>query len=192
MKSPNSQTFCQGNSEDRKKAKEVSSILGKICTMKFSILLSGACDIYDRFGTGVIILQTVSILSHTKFDMFVSTVVTAFAKMGDTVDPENCSCAATPGSKECIWPHLHKDLLEIRTKASYHGVAVGQLVPEELFSRAGAKKTKENQLLDKAGIISRCLENLKVYAEHLGTKLFEKVYSKTDKKMIDSLRVLQT
>ena len=158
--------------------------------MKFSLLLSGSCDIYDRFGIGVNLLQKVSILPHTKFDKFVSTVVKGFAQMGDTVDSQNCPCSTTPGSEDCLWPQLHKDLLEIRTRSSYHGVPVGQLVSLELSTRAGVKKTKENQLLDQAGIISRCLDNLKVYAEHLGNKLFEKVYSEADKKMIETLRVL--
>ena len=132
-------------------------------TLKFSLQLSGSCDIYMRFGHGVNILQTVSILPHTKFDLFVSTVVTAFAKMTDTVDPKFCSCSVQAGSKECLWPLLHKDLLEINTKASYRGVPVGQLVQEELSTRAGTKKTRENQLLDQDKIISKCQENLKVY-----------------------------
>ena len=165
----------KGTSEDRKKAKDISAILGKIYTMKFSLLLSGSCDIYDRFGIGVNLLQKVSILPHTKFDKFVSTVVKGFAQMGDTVDSQNCPCSTTPGSEDCLWPQLHKDLLEIRTRLSYHDVPVGQLVAVELSTRAGVKRTKENQLLDQAGIVSRCLERLKVYAEHLGNKLFEKV-----------------
>ena len=131
-----------------------------------------------------------SILPHIKYDLFVSTVETAFAKMSDTIDPKLCPCAVQAGSKDCLWPLLHKDLLEIRTKSTYRGVPVGQLVAEELSTRAGTKKTRENQLLDQDGIISRCQEKLKVYVEILCSKLFENVYSVEDKKMIESLRVL--
>ena len=92
------------------------------------------------------ILQKVSILPHVKYDLFVSTVVTAFAKMGDTVDPETCVCSSTPGSDDCLWPHLHKDLLEIKSRSSYRGVAVGQLVPVE--SRKTSCLTKLGSLAD--------------------------------------------
>ena len=40
----------QGSSEDKRRSKEVSSILGKIFTLKFALQLSGSCDIYESFG----------------------------------------------------------------------------------------------------------------------------------------------
>ena len=81
-------------------------------------------------------------------------------------------------------------MLEITTNSTYHGVSVGQLVSAELSTRAGVRKTKENELLNQADIISKCLEDLKVYTQHLGNKLYEKVFCESDKKMIESLRVL--
>ena len=56
----------KGSSEDRKKGQLISEILGKIFPLKFCIRLSGSCDIYERFGEGINIVQTVNILPHIK------------------------------------------------------------------------------------------------------------------------------
>ena len=105
-----------GSSEDRKRGKEISAILGQIGSLKFVLELSGSCDIYNTFGHGVNILQKVNILPHIKYDQFVDTVVETLDTLADTVDPADCPCLNTAGSPKCVWPVLHKDLKEIADK----------------------------------------------------------------------------
>ena len=74
-----------GSSEDRKRGKEISAILGQIGSLKFVLELSGSCDIYNTFGHGVNILQKVNILPHIKYDQFVDTVVETLDTMADNL-----------------------------------------------------------------------------------------------------------
>ena len=180
----------QGSSEDRQKAKDISTILGKILNLKFVLEVSGSCDVYNRFGHGINILQTVSIMPHTKYDNFVATAVDGLATMAETVDPEDCPCGKDASSLKCFWPVLHKDLREIADKSTYRGVTMGNLMADELSTRAGARKTKENLMLDQKGVTKKCLEELKLYSKSLGSSLLAKVYQEEDKKLIETVRVV--
>ena len=179
-----------GTSEDRNKAKEISNIQGKILNLKFVLQLSGSCDIYNRFGHGINILQTVNMLPHTKFDQFVDVVTSGLSSMADTVDPKLCPCDQNVNSDKCLWPLLHKDLREVATKLTYRGVTIGNLMANELSTRAGERRTKENMLLDQAGVTQKCFEELKKYSRSLGSNLFAKVYDAEDKKLINTIRIL--
>ena len=177
-----------GSTEDKNKAKEITNILGKILNLKFVIELSGACDIYNRFGHGVNILQTVNMLPHVKYDKFVDTVTAVFSTMAETVDPKLCPCEQNVSSDKCVWPLL--DLREVATKSTYRGVTVGNLMANELSTRAGTRREKENLLLDQAGVLQKCFDELKTYSTLLGSNLFAKVYDAADKKLINSIRIV--
>ena len=179
-----------GSSEDRQKAKEISALQGQILNLKFVLELSGSCDIYNRFGHGINILQKVNILPHTKYDDFVATVVDSFGTMADTVDPKDCPCDQNISSPKCLWPVLHKDLREIADNSTYRGVTIGNLMANELSTRAGERRAKQNLLLDQAGVTQNCLKKLKEYSKSLGTNLLAKVYQEDDKKLIETIRVI--
>ena len=179
-----------GSSEDRKKGKEISGIQGSILNLKFVLELSGACDIYNRFGNAINILQTVNILPHVKFDKFVAIAVDGLATMGETVDLEDCPCSKDRASVECHWPLLHKDVREISVKSTYRGVTITSLMSDELSTRAGRKRTKQNLLLNQEGIMHSCVEKLRIYSVTMGENFFSKVYQSEDKKLVESIRNL--
>ncbi|CAB4012781.1 Hypothetical predicted protein [Paramuricea clavata] len=72
----------EGNSDDRKKATHASDLSDKILNKRFTVILSGLCDIYEVFGHGVNILQTVDMLPHDKFDRFHSVVIEEIKTLG--------------------------------------------------------------------------------------------------------------
>ena len=53
-----------GTSQNKSKAKDLSSIQEKMFNLKFVLELSGSCDIYIRFGHAVNVLQAVKMLPH--------------------------------------------------------------------------------------------------------------------------------
>ena len=110
--------------------------------------------------------------------------------MVQMVDPKVCSCNNNSDSDACLWQLLHRDLREISTKSTYRGVTVGNLMANELSTRAGQRKTKENLLLDQEALSVKVFDELKKYTEILSTKLLAKVYSDKDKKLINIVRVL--
>ena len=57
---------------------EAYELSNNIYNKKIAIILSGTCDIYEVFGHGVNILQTVNMLPHTKYDNFYEKVCTYF------------------------------------------------------------------------------------------------------------------
>ena len=178
-----------GSSQDKTKAKDISAIQGKIFNLKFVLALSGSCDIYIRFGHAVNLLQKVSILPHTKFDNFVE-IVSGLKVMSTTVDPTLCSCHQDINSTQCLWPNLHKDSREVSEKSTFRGVTVGNLMSNELSTRAGERRNETNLLLDKKGVMKKSFEELRRYSDVLGTNLLAKVYDAEDKKLINSIRVL--
>ena len=110
--------------------------------------------------------------------------------MADTVDPKDCPCALNVDSVKCLWPLLHKDLREISVKSTFRGVTIGNLMSNELSTRAGQRRAQQNLLLDQAGLTQRCLERLKSYSRSLGNNLYAKVFQSEDKKMVESIRVV--
>ena len=178
-----------GTSQDKAKAKDISSIQNKMFNLKFVIELSGSCDIYNMFGMIVNLLQTVNILPHIKYDKFVE-MTSGLSVMAATVDPLLCHCHQVTDSDKCLWPLLHKDLREVETKSTYRGVTVGNLMANELSTRAGERRARENLLLNKKGLTKKCYEELKEYSGSLGTNLVAKVYRAEDKKLIESIRVV--
>ena len=120
-----------------------------------------------------------------KFDAFVAVAVDGLATMADTVDPKDCPCALNVDSVKCLWHLLHKDLREISVKST-----IGNLMSNELSTRAGQRRAQQNLLLDQAGLTQRCLERLKSYSRSLGNNLYAKVFQSEDKKMVESIRVV--
>ena len=178
-----------GSSQDKTKSKEISGLLGKLFNLKFVLQLSGSCDIYNRFGHAVNILQTVNMLPHIKFDKFVD-IVSGLTTMATTADPQDCICHQQAKSDKCLWPILHKDMQEVESKSTYRGVTIGNLVANELSTRAGDRRAQENLLLNQKGVSDKCVEQLKKYSESLGSSLLAKVYDAEDKKLINSIRAV--
>ena len=56
------------------KATQASNLSNKIVNKRFAVILSGLCDIYEVFGHGVNILQTVDMLPHDKFSAWTSKI----------------------------------------------------------------------------------------------------------------------
>jgi hypothetical protein len=79
---------------------------------------------------------------------------------------------------------------EVAAKSSYRGVTVGNLMANELSTRAGQRRTMENLVLDQAGVTKKVFEELKKYAESLSSNLFANVYNEEDTKLINTVRVL--
>eukprot|EP00112_Aurelia_sp_Birch-Aquarium-sp1_P016818 Seg3843.2 transcript_id=Seg3843.2/GoldUCD/mRNA.D3Y31 product="hypothetical protein" protein_id=Seg3843.2/GoldUCD/D3Y31 len=71
----------EGNSEDIKKSRQASDLSNKIMNKRFTILLSGLCDVYEVFGHGVNILQKVDVLPHDKYDQFQIKVIERYEAM---------------------------------------------------------------------------------------------------------------
>ena len=179
-----------GTSQDKVKAKDISRIQNEVFNLKFMVQLSGSCDVYNRFGMIVNLLQIVNMLPHTKYDKFVE-IASDLKTMASSVNPENCHCNHQhPDKGLCLWPLLHKDLKEVASMSTYRGVTIGNFVANELSTRAGDRRYKENLLLDKKGIIGKCLDELREYSDHLGSNLLAKVYTAESRKLIESVRVV--
>ena len=178
----------KGDSENRKKAKTISDIQGKIMSLKVNLHLSGSCDVYERFGHEINILQTVNMLPHTKYDNFVEIAVNGLKTMSETVDPADCSCQGKFESTNCLWKILHKDLKDINEHNQYRGVPVGRLMADELHTRQGRRREQENLLLDKKGLVKKCLKQLSELADEMSKKLLKDVFDEATKEVINCVR----
>ena len=74
--------------------------------------------------------------------------------------------------------------------STYRGVTIGNFVANELSTRAGDRRQKENLMLDKEGLIEKCLDELSEYSDRLGSNLIAKVYTNENRKLIESVRVV--
>ena len=59
-----------GDSKDQDKAQKYAGISNRIMNQKFVFNLCGLCDIYNLYGAVTNLLQTVNMLPHTKYDLF--------------------------------------------------------------------------------------------------------------------------
>ena len=80
-------------------------------------MLSGLCDIYEVFGYSMVILQTVNMLPHDKFDRFKSSVIDKFNLIVTSLD--RSTCTSTHASEE------------IKTSNTYRGIPMAQSHSEE-------------------------------------------------------------
>ena len=128
-------------------------------------------------------------LPQAKFDKFVE-IVSVLKTMATTVNPTLCQCSKDINTDMCLWPLLHKDYREVAASSTYRGVTIGNLMSDELSTRAGERRNKANLLLDQDGVAKKCFEKMRKYSETLGTNLLAKVYDAEDKKLINSTRVL--
>ncbi|CAB4009083.1 Hypothetical predicted protein [Paramuricea clavata] len=177
----------EGNSDDRKKATHASDLLDKILNTRFTVRLSGLCDIYEVFGHGVNILQTVDMLPHDKFDRFHSVVIGKFNSMTASLD--HATCISSYGSK-CQWPTLHRDLEEIKTIGSYRGIPMAQSYGEEINTRMGERRAARNARDEQQGIviIVKAQQDLQKLVQRMYECLHNKVYHEGDKSMLKTLR----
>ena len=104
------------------------------------MILSGLCDIYEVFGHGVNILQTVNMLPHDKFDKYKSLVIDQFCSMVESLN-DQARCNSTCPKPKCQWPNLYRDLEEIEKSGTYRGVPMAQLRGEEINTRMGQKES---------------------------------------------------
>lgn len=88
----------------------------------------------------------------------------------------------------CLWPKLHAALRELKLKGSVSGVAMGQLVPDPLKTRAGAAKAVH--LLNQDKIIQKSLQESKDVCDYIGKGCEENVYKKKDIEAVKNIRVV--
>ena len=179
-----------GDSKDKEKAKSLSTLMSKIINLRFQVRLSGVCDIYERFGHGIQILQTINMLPHEKYDMFLKTVITGLSDMSKTVNPKDCQCHAVSNSALCLWPILHKDLREITESKKYRSVPVGVLMTNDLQTRQGKRVEQENLLTNKQDIMDKCMGQLGDFSQELSTELDATDFTEGSKLVLDSSRVI--
>ena len=175
-----------GSSDDRKKATNASNLSNKMLNKRFTTILSGLCDIYEVFGHGVNILQTVDMLPHDKFDPFHSVVISKFNSMVACVD--HPTCISSHGSK-CQWPILHLDLEEIKTLGSYRSIPIAQSYGEEIHTRMGERRAARNVQDERQGIvIVKAQQDLQKLVQRMNEDLSNHVYDESDKSMLKTLR----
>ena len=75
---------------------------------------------------------------------------------------------------KCVWPLIKQ----------------GLDMANELSTGAGTRREKQKMLLDQAGVLQKCFEELKKYSTLLGSNLLAKVYDAADKKSINSIRIV--
>ena len=176
----------EGSSDDRKKAANASNLSNKMHNKRFCTIFSGLCDIYEVFGHGVNILQTVDMLPHDKFDRFHSVVISKFNSMAASVD--HPTCISSHGSK-CQWPMLHLDLEEIKTLGSYRGIPMAQSYGKEINTRMGERRAARNAEDERQGIpIVKAQKDLQKLVQRMYEDLNNHIYDESDKSLLKTLR----
>lgn len=181
-----------GTAKDYERSKEISAIIQKIFNVSFVVHLSGSVDVYSVFSNGVNILQTVNMLPMTRYDLFHSKCLAKFRDMIETIELESCRCPSSD-PEVCLWPVLHKDLRELEDKSSYRSVPLTTLMGNELRTRAGTVKAKDNLLLNKSQVIEKALKDLRTFVSTLYNMMEdgdEGVFDSDDLEMIEHLRIL--
>ena len=175
-----------GSSDERKKATNASDLSNTMLNKRFTTILSRLCDIYEVFGHGVNILQTVDMLPHDKFDRFHSVVIFKFNSMAACVD--HPTCISSHGSK-CQWPILHFDLEEIKTLGSYRSIPIALSYDEEIHTPMGERRAARNVQDERQGIvIVKAQQDLQKLVQRMYEDFNIHVYDESDKSMLKTLR----
>jgi hypothetical protein len=173
--------FRNGGSTEKKKAETADQLQGRMFNTKFAFSLSGMCDVYRCYSSGIKILQMVNILPTTKYAMFKSATVDKYKEMEKAVRIEDCPCSmfrdlensyekvekeewAGIVEEICLWPSLHADVEDVMVRGTYRTVPMGQLLEDTNRTRDGNSQRIENSQLNREEIqeVSFCLFNNKI------------------------------
>ena len=175
-----------GNSKEREKAHDASTLKSSIANKKFCLYLSGLCDVYSVFGNAVNILQTVNMLPHEKYHKF-NLCINAFNDMVDTIsNHQSDKC-----KNKCQWQTYHKDLEKLLCSGKYRGISIVEDDSEgrrEKITRYYEKKNEEKSNQPKAQTVVEC--NLIKFIQQLHDKLKNNVYDEDDVAMINKIECL--
>ena len=149
-------------------------------------------------------------LCFQRLDLF-DRDVKQMGKMLGAVDVESCPCSIffdynnLVGSEEqewgspedklvrdavCLWPTLHGDLRELKTKFTYRGVTVGCLGEDGSKTRGGVRQTVGVRVLDIDAVITTVTSRATAVASFLHEGLAQKVYSSKDRACIERVRTV--
>lgn len=103
-------------------------------------------------------------------------LVRTFYDMQEQIDINKCSCGKENQFKKCLWPMLHKDLLELQGDESYHGIPIEVYIFEESRTRKGTMTAVTNTELDKSAVLEKCKNLLASFVKELADSLYSSVY----------------
>ena len=184
-----------GNAKERDKAGDALRLHNKIVNKKFCMLLSGAADIYDMFGTLVNLCQKVNILPHERYVYFIN-IMFKFQIMIDTIDHKECikisrdkAVADKKDPKttkvECLWPRYHNDLIEIKESGSYRSIEIKNATCKQVY-QTRQSGTENNQIVKDP--LEQAKTNILLLVKDLKKGLEENVYPQETKEVIEDCR----
>ena len=115
---------CGGDSKSRQAASDAAQLKNKCANKKFVLTLSRVCDIHERFGHGINVLQIVSILPHERFDKFHEVCIEKLLQMSKVIESHARSPMPEDGKKIYLWPKYH-------TTGKYWGIPILDDNPEQ-------------------------------------------------------------
>lgn len=169
-----------GDSKEREKANQAAEIKSSLLNKKFALRLSGVCDIYSVFGHAINVLQTVNMLPHEKYDIFM-TCVNDLLCMTESVDDHD-KCPKVP-KPVCQWPTYHNDVKDINS-GKYRGIIL--IGDEKETRRVNITRFLEKQTSDKMpeDVHKLVGKQLIKFLKELHQKLKSNVYDEEDVEMI--------
>ena len=198
----------EGDKEQREKARNAESVMGKVYNATFLLSVSSLIDIYTVYSGISTNFQIVNMMPFDRMDRFFK-FLGKFDELLAHRNPPDCPCSIffdydacellddDDGVKikelikeVCVWKTFHADLREMKLKGTYRNLLVGCMEEDTNKTREGVRSLGRNLLLDLEGVAKTVGERADDVTNYLVDGLRARVYTNEEVELINNVREL--